>query len=121
MAEGLAVDADLVGTAGMDTVLHEGVGAELFKDFIIGEGGLAFAIDHHLAGFCRMLHDGQVDAALFLGEGALGEALVDLFYFAIFEYSREIFVGGFIFGEEDDAAGVAVEAVDDEDVAVFFS
>jgi hypothetical protein len=78
-------------------------------------------MDGHEAGFGGMFGYGEVDAAFLFRRRALDDALVDLFNGAFFEDLREVFMGGFVFGEDDDAAGVAVEAVDGEDVAVFFS
>ena len=120
IAEGLHVDADLVGAAGVDAELYQGIEAKVFEDLVVGEGGLAVAVDDHGAGFGGVFHDGHVDAAAGLREAALDEPLVELFDVAVFESLGEEFVGGFVLGEDDDAAGVAVEAVDGEDIAVFF-
>ena len=79
MAQGLHVYADLMGAAGMDLELHEREQAQFFDHFKIGEGGLAFLVDHHHPLFGGMLHDGEVDAAFFLRKRALDETLVDLF------------------------------------------
>ena len=88
---------------------------------IVGECGLAAAVDDHGSQFCGVFHDGLVDAALWLGEGALDYAQIELFYFAVFEDTGEEFMCGFVFGEDDDAACLAVEAVDGEDISVAFA
>ncbi len=45
------MDTDLVGTAGMDTQLEEGVGADGFAEFEVGEESLSAAVDAQDAGF----------------------------------------------------------------------
>jgi len=67
VSEGLHMDTDLVGAAGMDAELDQGEEPEFFDDFVVGEGGLAAAVGYHLAGLCGMLHYRQVDATLLLG------------------------------------------------------
>jgi len=99
--------------------IGQGEEPEFFDDFVVGEGGLAAAVGYHLAGFVDApLSAGRCYPAL--GERTVDEALIDLFYFAAFEDAGEVFVCRFGLCEDDDAACFAVEAVDDEDVAVFF-
>ena len=86
MTQGLHVDADLVGAAGVDAELHQGVKTQLFQYFVVGEGGLAFFVDYHDARLGGMLHDGQIDAALGRVGDALDNALVDLLYGPFLEY-----------------------------------
>jgi len=114
------VDADLVGAAGVNAKLEVRIGADCFEDFVVGEGGFTAAVDDHDAGFGRVFHDGLVDGSFFLGWGALDDALVDFLYVAVFEDFGEIFMGFFVFCEDDDAAGLAVEAVDGIDVSEAF-
>jgi len=121
MTESLHMDTDLVGAAGVDAELHEGVESEVFENLIVGERGLAIAIDDHGACLGGMFHDGKVDAAAGLCEAALDETLIKFFDVAVFKGLREEFVRGFVLGKDDDAAGVAVEPVDGKDVAVFLA
>jgi len=79
------VDADLVGAAGVDTKLEEGVGADGFEELVVGEGGLTASVDDHQAGFGRVFHDGEVDGSLTFGGCSVDDALVDLFDGAVFE------------------------------------
>ena len=51
---------------------------------VVGECGFAAAVDDHGAGFCGVFHDWLVDAVLWLGEGTLDYALIDLFHLPIF-------------------------------------
>lgn len=117
--ERLHMYADLMGAAGVNLELHQREEAELFFDLIVCERGLAVAVGDHHAGFCRMFHDGQVDAAFFLRQCALHQSLVYFFYASVFENAAQVFVGRLVFGEDDHAAGLAVEAMDGKDVTIF--
>jgi len=116
----LHVYADLVGAAGVDAELNEGVESQLFLYFVVGQGCLPFLIDDHDSLFSGMLHEAGVDAAFFLRKGALDDTGIDFFYRPLFEYLREVFMHGFRFGEYDDTAGAAVQPVNGEDRTVFF-
>ena len=85
MTEGLHVYADLVCAAGMDAKLDEGIEMQLFEDLVVGERRFAATVGDHGAGFARMFHDGQVDGAFWLGEGAMDNSLIQLFCRAVLE------------------------------------
>ena len=113
------MDADLVSAAGVEVELDEGIRAVGFEDFVVGERDFAMLIDRHCAGFGLVFHDRQVDAAFCFGGCALDDAGVELFDAAFFEAFRQELMGLLIFCEDDDAAGVAIEAVYGEDITVF--
>ncbi len=119
VAEGLHVDADLVGAAGLDADLDEGEGAvgglvmrsstltwETAERPVGAAGGHAGAADE-VAG------DGEVDGDVVLCEVAVDEGEVGFGDLAAGEHVAELAVGAVVLGDEDDAAGLLVEAVDD--------
>src|SRR5579871_6372585 len=122
MAEGLEVDANLMGAAGLDADLDEGEravrGGKAFDDFDMGDGGTdTLAISRTAGGHAvatdQIAADREVDGGVVLGDVAVDESDVGLFDVALGEHVAKLAVGGVVFGDEDDAAGLLVEAVDD--------
>ncbi len=118
VAEGLHVDADLVGAAGLDADLDEGEGtigsSETFEDVDVGDGGASVgAAGGHAGAADEVAGDGEVDGDVVFGEVAVDEGEVGLGDLAAGEHLAELAVGAVVFGDEDDAAGLLVEAMDD--------
>ncbi len=110
----LEVDADLVGAAGMEVGLDEGGVVEALKDAVGGPGVTAFAdAGGHAFAVGGVAGDGGADVAAEFGDFAAHDGVVDLFESAPGELGLELLVGGVIFGDDEAAAGIAVEAVDD--------
>ena len=108
------VDADLVGTAGSDLDLEEGMGGEAFQDAEFGMGGAAGVEAGGHAGAAEgVAGDGGVDDAGIGADAALDEGEVGFGDLAGGELAGEGAVGGVGAGDEEDAAGAFVEAVDD--------
>ncbi len=116
VADVVEVDADLVASAGQRADAEQGRAGEALGDLPFGRGGLAaLGVDAHppraeLAERC-------VDLAA-VGRGhAVDEGQVGLADLAAVELAVEAAVRGGVLGEDDDAAGGAVEAVDGEEPA----
>jgi hypothetical protein len=113
MAEVGEVDADLVGAAGFDADAQEGCQRPGGEDFVVRDGGPAFfrdghflavdgmAADRELHGAGRLLRRAPDEGEVFLADG-VGGKLRD-----------ERGVGLLVLGDDEDAGGVLVEAVDD--------
>ena len=110
----LKVDADLMGSPGVQDRLNEGCPAVVFKPLIAGMGvptrpvgdGHSFAMGG-MAGDVRTdLPPGGVDAAT--GDGEIG-----FFGAALGELIGEPAVGGIVLCHHDAAAGVLVQSMDD--------
>ena len=121
VAEGLHVDADLVGAAGFDADFDEGEGAvgsgDAFEDFDVGDGGAAPSVRRAAGGHAdaadEVAGDGEVDGGVVFGDVAVDEGDVGFGDLALGEHLAELAVGAVVLGDEDDAAGLLVEAVDD--------
>ncbi len=119
VAEGLHVDADLVGAAGLDADLDEGEGAvgggEALEDGDVRDGGAAVgAAGGHAGAADEVAGDGEVDGDVVLGDVAVDEGEVGLVRpGGAGEHLAELAVGAVVLGDDDEAAGLLVEAVDD--------
>jgi hypothetical protein len=118
VAEGLHVDADLVGAAGFDADLDEGEGAvgadDALEDGGVGDGGAAIgATGGHAGAADEVAGDGEGDGGVVFGEVAVEESDVGFGNLAAGEHLAELAVGAVVFGDEDETAGEFVEAVDD--------
>ncbi len=122
VAEGLHVDADLMGAAGLDADLDEGEGAvgggEALEDVDVGDGGAdAFAAEGSAGGHAgatdEVTGDGEVDGGVIFCNVAVDEGEIGFGDLAGGEHLAELAVGTVVFGDEDEAAGLLVEAVDD--------
>ena len=118
VAEGLGVDADLVGAAGFDADFDEGEGAvgagDAFEDVEVGDGGASVgAAGGHAGAADEVAGDGEGDGSVVLFEVAVEEGDVGLGDLALGEHLAELAVGAVVFGDEDEPAGLLVEAMDD--------
>src|SRR6266566_4500636 len=118
MAEGLGVDADLVGAAGFDADLDEREGAvgagDPFKDMEVGDGGATVgAAGGHAGAADEVAGDGEGYGGVVFFEVAVEEGEVGLGDLALGEHLAKLAVGAVVFGDEDEAAGLLVEAMDD--------
>lgn len=116
VAEVLEVDADLVGASGFDLDFEVGGGAvgESGEHFPVCEGGACGeAMDGAAFAVLGMAAEGEVDGAVGGVGDAVDEGLVGFVDLAVAELVLEVFEGGGGAGEEDDAAGICVEAVDE--------
>jgi hypothetical protein len=118
MAEGLGVDADLVGAAGLDVDLDEGEGAEgsgeTLDDMEVGDGGAAVsAASGHAGAADEVAGDGEADGGVVFFDMAVEEGDVSFGDLTAGEHVAEFAVSAVVFGDEDEAAGELVEAMDD--------
>ncbi len=110
-----AVDADLVGASGFGGEFEEGVAAEAFFDGVDGLGGFAGGVGADGVFFADFGVDAEgsvdevgVEVGFTVDEGEVGFADG-----ASFELAGDAPMGFIGFGDEDEAGGVAIEAVDD--------
>jgi hypothetical protein len=118
MAEGLGVDANLVSAAGFDADFDEGEGAiggdEAFENMEVGDGGAAVgAAGGHASAADEVAGDGEGDGGVVFFEVAMDEGEVGLRDLTLGEHVAEFAVGAVVFGDEDEAAGLLVETMDD--------
>jgi hypothetical protein len=118
MAEGLRVDADLMGAAGFDLDFDEREGAvragDALENVNVGDGGAAVgAACGHAGAADEVASDGKGDGGVVLFDVAVDEGQVGLRNLALGEHLAELAVGAVVFGDEDEAAGLLVEAMDD--------
>ena len=110
------VDADLVGAAGLGLAADESEAAESFEDLVEGDGFLA-AFRDGADGHFFAVGGVEADAAFDVVGVSLGsagdEGEVFLVDGALFELEGEVAVGLVVFGDQEEARGVAVQAVDD--------
>lgn len=108
------MDADLVGAAGADLDLEEGVMGKALEDAVSGVSGAAGGEAGGHAGAAEgVAGDGGVDGAGFEADGALDQGEVGFADFARGELVGEVAVSGVGAGDEEDAGGAFVEAVND--------
>ena len=113
VAEAAQVDADLVRAAGTDADFNKGVVLIADADLPVGDRVAAFLdFGSHADGLPGVPGDGAVDGAGILFHDVFYQGEVNLFHFPVAELGLEAAVGFVVFGDEDDAAGEAVEAVD---------
>jgi len=116
VAEVLQVDADLVGAAGVEGALDEGADAwEILEDEPGGAGcASAASEDGHFFAMDGVAADLVIDGAgAGAGEEALDEGEVDFGDGAAGELAGEVGVGEVVFCDDEAAAGVFIEAMDD--------
>ena len=116
MAEMGEVDANLVRAAGVQEALDFGTGFALLEHTVIGPGGSAVGwvfFHRHLFSVDGMATDGAVAFTGDAAEDSGAEGAIDFLYLAFGENLRELFVGLVGFRDENHAAGVLVEAMDD--------
>jgi hypothetical protein len=122
VAEGLGVDADLVGAAGFDADFDEGEGAVgaivALEDMEVGDGGagstaVGGAAGGHAGAADEVAGDGESDGGVVFFEVAVEKGDVGLRDLTLGEHLAELAVGRVVFGDEDKAAGLLVEAMDD--------
>ena len=121
VAEGLHVDADLMCAAGLDADFDEGEGAvggaEALEYVDVGYGGTdAFAegsASGHADAADEVSGDGEVDGDVVFCQMAVDEGDVGFGDLAGGEHVAELAMGAVVFGDEDETAGLLVEAVDD--------
>jgi hypothetical protein len=118
VAEGLGVDANLVGAAGFDADFDEGEGAvgagDPFEDVEVGDGGAAVgAAGGHAGAADEVAGDGEGDGDVVFFQVAVEEGEVGLGDLALGEHFAKLAVGAVVFGDEDEAAGLLIEAMDD--------
>lgn len=113
VADAGEVNADLVGAASADADFEEGELRVAAEDAVRAPSGAAFG---EACGHADPAHgvagDGALDAAGLILHGALDQRQVNFFDFAGGELRGEIPVRGVVLGDQEDAAGEAVEAVD---------
>ena len=118
MAEGLGVDADLMGAAGFDADFDEGEGAvgsgKAFEHVEVGDGGASVcSAGGHTDAADEVAGDREVDGGVVFFEMAVEESDIGFGDLALREHFAEFAVGAVVFGDEDEAAGLLVEAMDD--------
>jgi hypothetical protein len=118
VTEGLGVDADLVGAAGFDADFDEREGTvrggEAFEYVEVGDGGASvLAASGHAGAAEEVAGDGEGDGGRVFFEVAVEEGEVGLGDLALGEHLAELAVGTVVFGDEDEAAGLLVETMDD--------
>ncbi len=112
MADGVKMDADLVTSARVRRDFQKRRSREVFADAIFRHGRFAFWMDAHASGtecFERLL-----DFAALL-QAAPNKRQVRFFDRALLELEAQVPMGIGVLGEEDQAAGAAVQAVYDKD------
>jgi hypothetical protein len=118
VAEGLGVDADLMGAAGFDADFDEGEGSvgagDAFENVEVGDGGASVcAAGGHAGAADEVAGNGEGDGGFVFFEVAVEEGDVSFGDLALGEHLAEFAVGAVVFGDEDEAAGLLVEAMDD--------
>jgi hypothetical protein len=118
MAEGLGVDTYLVGASGFDADFDESEGAvrggQALNHVEVGDGGASVSTARGHAGASdEVASDGEADGDVILWKVAVQEGQVSLGNQAAREHLAEFAVGAVVLGDEDEAAGLFVEAMDD--------
>jgi len=85
--------------------------------FVLGDGFAAVEIGLEGAGAREVASQGDVDDGLGRGGVARDYSVVGFFDFAFLELFLEVGFGWFVFGEDDDPRGAAVETVSNQTVA----
>jgi hypothetical protein len=118
MADGGKMHADLVSAASVQLDFGECGGTDAGEDAPVRAGFASFgeneaATGGHAEAIFGIAADGGVNAAARFRENAFDERDVNFFYGAEAEGVAEFGVGGVIFGDEDYAGSVFVEAMND--------
>jgi len=108
--------ADLVRAAGVELHFEERSGVDAGEDAPVGAGFASVAENDAAAGghagaTIGIAGDGEVNGAAIFFQEALHESDVRFLDFASAEGFAELCVSGVIFGDEDDAGGVFIEAM----------
>src|SRR5207248_6597692 len=110
------VDAELVGAAGARMTTDVTVAAEPLDHLVIGAGIAALFLvvgDRHLDAVVRVPDDAALDVIAVAVEDAVDQGPVLLEDLAQLELHAQVAVRLLLLGDQDDAAGVAVEAMHD--------
>src|SRR5467141_2195051 len=110
------MDANLVGPPRARGNAAEGETAEALDDLVITARLLAVFLlfrDRHLDAVVRVAGDAALDVVAVAVEHAGRDRLILLEDAPLLELEAEVAVGHLVLGDQDDAAGVAVEAVHD--------
>jgi hypothetical protein len=67
--------------------------------------------DGHSIALCRVWSNGSIDLAMVFARSTSDDCQIFFLDLIVLELGREVALGGDIFGEEHDAAGILVEAV----------
>jgi len=113
MTDGIEVDPDLVGPPGDEIELEQRPALEPLANAIASHGWATVRHDRHLRAVLRVAADRRLDAPGRRRDRALHECLVGLLDAARLELGHDRRLGGVIPGDHEQAARVAVEAVDD--------
>ncbi len=113
MADGGEVDADLVRTARHRLHLKKGEGAELLTDAVLRLRLAAAGDDGHLLAVPGVPAEGRLDDALFRLGSAVHQGQVRLAHLPLLQLACELGSGALAPGDDEEARGVLVEAVDD--------
>jgi len=113
-AEVFEVDTELVGAAGGGFQLKQGVFIVLGEDFVISLGRFAVLANFESGGAFQVASDREVNHRFGEFRVAFDDGVVSFVSFAILELLAEHGLGLGVFREDDDAAGVAVEAMDEQ-------
>jgi len=108
------VCADLVCASGFEGAFGEGGVGEAFEDAVVCDGGFAFVAvgeDGHLLAVAGVSADMSFDAS-FVGQVSPNEGLVGAGGAFAIELFAESGFGGGVFGDDEQAGGVFVEAMD---------
>ncbi len=109
----LEMDADLVGPPGDEVELEQGPGAEPLADPVARDRWPAVRDDRHPGPMLRIAADRRLDPPGVRGDTALDEGLVGLLHPAGLELGHQAGLGSIVLGDHQQAARVAVEAMDD--------
>ena len=113
VADRLEVDPDLVGPPGDQVELEQGPAGEALADAVAGHRRPAVRDDGHPGPLLRIAADRRLDPADVRGDAALDERQVGLLHPARLELGHQAGLGGVVLGDHQQAARVAVEAMDD--------
>lgn len=111
------MDTNLVSASGVNFDFQQSEpaegGVDPLEDFVVGDGFAAsLEAGGHASASQAVAADGGGDGAMILFKSAVNERNVRFFDFAARELGAEAAVGIVIFGDEDEAAGGFVEAMD---------
>lgn len=123
VSEGLKMDANLVGATGLDANFDQGEVAverrvNALENLYVGDGRpYAFTVRGAAGGHAsapdEIAADGKPDGDVVFGKATVDESDVGLFKLAPGKHLAELAVGAIVFRDDDDAAGLLVEAMDD--------
>ena len=85
----------------------------MLSDAVGGRRGAALLDDGHALAVVRVAADGRVDDGFRWIDAAVHESEVLLLHRALLQLPREVDVGAVVLGDDEQAGGVLVQAVDD--------